>query len=49
MVASVKHMKNRNDAVHKIVTNVMSIEVPPEGQLVNPFKHKKKAKFSSYT
>jgi hypothetical protein len=42
MVASVKHMKNRNDAVHKIVTNVMSIEVPPEGQLVNPFKPKRR-------
>ena len=42
MVASVRHMKNRNDAVHKIVTNIMSIEVPPEGQLVNPFKPKRR-------
>lgn len=42
MVESVRHMKSRKDAVHKIVTNIMSIDVPPEGQLVNPFKPKRR-------
>ena len=36
-------MKNKNDAVHKIVMNVMSADVPPEGQLINPFKPKRKS------
>ena len=42
MVASVRHMKNKNDAVHKVVMHVMSMDVPPEGQLVNPFKPKRR-------
>lgn len=35
-------MKRKTDAVHEIVMSVMSVDVPPEGQLVNPFKPKRK-------
>lgn len=35
-------MKRKTDAVHEIVMSVMSIDVPAEGQLSNPFKPKRK-------
>lgn len=38
MVARLHQMKKKSDSIHQLVTSVMSIEVPPEGQLVNPFK-----------
>ena len=43
MVESLKIMKSRNDAVHKIVVSVMNEAIPQEGQLVNPFKAKRKS------
>jgi len=36
-------MKRKTDAVHELVMSVMSVEVPAEGQLVNPFKPKRKS------
>jgi len=35
-------MKRKTDAVHEIVMSVMSVDVPAEGQLSNPFKPKRK-------
>lgn len=42
MVASLKHMKYKNDRVHNIVTSVLKMDIPQEGQLSNPFKPKRK-------
>lgn len=36
-------MKKKNDAIHQMVTKVMSVEVPPEGQLINPFKPRRRS------
>ena len=42
MVESLKYMKAKKDRLQILVESIMSEPIPEEGQLINPFKAKKR-------